>query len=156
MSKDITVSKACLPIVGIVEVPLRVIVPIVISTKSTTKMRRLRLVLHLLSELSKGAIWRLLTLTSRRRRCMEVRCIGLAEVRCWPTKALLLRRLGYLRGVLRLVLHGVEVSRQTVLNVLVMLRVRLGLVLWNLLMVGERLLLLLGLSLRLEGVRGSS
>lgn len=99
--------------------PLGVIITIVISTESTSEMRGLRLMLDLLSKLTERTVWSILALTCRRGRGVEVRCIRLTEIRCWSANALLLRCLRQLRR--SLVLHGVEVSRQPVLDILMML-----------------------------------
>lgn len=108
--------------------------------------------LHLLVQLSKRAVRAVLTLTGRRRRRVEVRRLGLAEVRRRAaSKVLCLRGLGLLRlgchVLLLLLLLLLEVSTEAVLGVGVM---RLC---WRLLtlVAGERLL---RDSLRLLGVWG--
>lgn len=96
----------------------------VLGTAEVSEVRTLTLMLHLLAKLSKRAIWAVLSLANWRRRCMEVRCLGLAEVRRRTTNVLslsgllLLLRLRYRRLMLLLLrLHLFEMRGKTMLAI---------------------------------------
>ena len=114
--------------------PLAVSVAVVGAAKAA-EVRGLGLVLHLGAQLAKRAVGALLGLAGGRRRRVEVRGLGLAEVRRVRGDALLgLVRLREVRRVLHLALRGIEVRRQAVLRVLVVL----GLAVGRLMVGGER------------------
>ena len=83
----------------------------VLGTAEVSKVRTLTLMLHLLAKLSKRAIWAVLSLANWRRRCMEVRCLGLAEVRRRTTNVLSLSGLLLLLRLLLVALRGTLLER---------------------------------------------